>query len=87
MKYLLAYLIIINAVGFALMLIDKQKARRKAWRIPEAVLLGTAVVGGSVGSLLGMDIFRHKTRHTKFTVGIPTIISIQLLLAVVYYIR
>lgn len=87
MKYLLAYLIIINAVGFALMLIDKQKARRKAWRIPEAVLLGTAVVGGSVGSLLGMYIFRHKTRHTKFTVGIPTIISIQLLLAVVYYIR
>lgn len=87
MKYLLAYLIIINAVGFTLMLIDKQKARRKAWRIPEAVLLGTAVVGGSVGSLLGMYIFRHKTRHTKFTVGIPTIISIQLLLAVVYYIR
>lgn len=82
MQYLIAYLIIINAAGFLLMLIDKQKARRKAWRIPEATLIGVAIVGGSVGSLLGIYTFRHKTRHPKFTVGIPLILVCQILLGV-----
>ena len=86
MYYLLAYLITINAFAFLLMRIDKQKARRKAWRIPEATLIGVAIAGGSIGSLAGMYIFRHKTRHPKFTVGIPTILSLQILAAVVLYI-
>lgn len=64
------------------MLIDKQKARRKLWRIPEATLIGVAVIGGSIGSLLGMHIFRHKTRHPKFTVGIPGILVGQVILAI-----
>lgn len=81
MKYLLAYLVIINAVGFLLMLIDKQKARHGAWRIPEATLMGVAFIGGSIGSIAGMYIFRHKTRHPKFTVGIPIIIIGQIILA------
>lgn len=81
MKYLLIYLLIINAVGFLLMLIDKQKAIHSKWRIPEATLMTVAAVGGSVGSLLGMYAFRHKTRHAKFTIGIPALLVAQLLLA------
>lgn len=82
MKYIMVYLIIINAIGFLLMLIDKKKARRKAWRIPESVLLGAAIIGGSFGAYMGMEIFRHKTRHPKFTIGIPVIMIAQVLLAV-----
>ena len=81
MKYVLIYLLLINAAGFTLMLVDKQKARRKRWRISEATLMGTAALGGSVGSLLGMYTFRHKTKHLKFTAGIPAILALQLLLA------
>lgn len=82
MKYLLTYLFLINAVGFVLMLVDKQKARRRRWRIPEATLMGVAAIGGSIGSLLGMYTFRHKTRHIKFTLGIPLILVIQIFAAV-----
>lgn len=80
MKYLFLYLLIINAIGFLLMLIDKQKARRGAWRIPEATLMGVAFIGGSIGSIAGMYIFHHKTRHPKFTLGIPIIIIGQIIL-------
>lgn len=82
MKYLILYLLIINAVAFFLMLADKHKARKKLWRIPEATLIGTAVIGGSVGSLIGMYAVRHKTKHPKFTVGIPVILAVQIVLAI-----
>lgn len=82
MEYLLLYLLIINAIGFLLMLVDKWKAKNKRWRIPEATLMGVAAIGGSVGSLLGMHMFRHKTRHPKFTLGIPAILVIQIFAAV-----
>lgn len=82
---ILLYLTIINAAGFLLMLIDKQKARRGAWRIPEATLIWFAILGGSVGSLLGMYLFRHKTRHLKFTVGIPLILLLQLALVIALF--
>lgn len=75
------YLILVNAVAFLLMLIDKQKAKKKKWRIPEATLIGSASIGGSIGALAGMYTFRHKTKHTKFTVGIPVILILQLILA------
>lgn len=81
MKPFLIYLLIINALGFLLMLIDKQKAKKKKWRIPEATLMGIAALGGSIGSLFGMYTFRHKTLHKKFTIGIPAILIAQLLLA------
>ena len=68
---LLLYLVTINAAGFVLMLADKHKAKKKLWRIPEATLMTVAALGGSVGSLLGMYTVRHKTKHPKFTVGIP----------------
>lgn len=77
----LLYLIIINAVGFLLMLADKLKAKRGVWRIPEATLMAIAAMGGSIGSLAGMYCFRHKTRHIKFTLGIPLILFAQILLA------
>ena len=78
----LLYLIIINAAGFLLMLADKLKAKRGAWRIPEKTLLGVAAAGGSIGSLVGMYTFRHKTKHIKFTLGIPLILIAQLALAI-----
>ena len=78
----LLYLIIINAAGLLLMLADKLKAKRGAWRIPEATLMGVAAIGGSVGALAGMYLFRHKTRHIKFTLGIPAILIAQITLAV-----
>lgn len=81
MKYLLLYLLIINAAGFLLMHIDKQKARRRQWRIPEATLMSVALLGGSIGSLMGMYIFRHKTKHPKFALGIPVILALQTVLA------
>ena len=73
MEFVLLYLIIINAAGFLSMLVDKHKARKNLWRIPEATLLLITLLGGSIGSLLGMYAFRHKTKHLKFTIGIPLI--------------
>lgn len=77
-RLILLYLLLINAAAFLLMLADKQKARKNLWRIPESTLMLSAVLGGSVGSLLGMYAFRHKTRHLKFTVGIPLILALQI---------
>ena len=82
MKYLLLYLLIINAAGFGFMLADKVKAVRGAWRIPEAVLLSIALFGGSLGAFLGMRLFRHKTLHLKFSLGLPLILSAHLLLLI-----
>ena len=81
MKYLLLYLLLINALAFVLMLADKQKARKNRWRIPERTLIGAAALGGSLGALAGMYTFRHKTRHPKFTLGIPAILIVQLIAA------
>lgn len=75
----LLYLIIVNAAAFLLMLADKQKAKRGAWRIPEKTLIGAAAIGGSVGALCGMYLFRHKTKHLKFTLGIPLILAAQVI--------
>lgn len=77
---LLVYLIIINALGFLLMLIDKKKAKKNAWRIPERTLIGVAAVGGSLGCMCGMYLFRHKTRHPKFSVGLPVLFAVQAVL-------
>ena len=86
MEILLGYLIVINALGFALMLADKQKAKQNEWRIPEARLMWAAALGGSIGCLLSMYLFRHKTRHLKFTVGIPLLLAAQIALGIVIWI-
>lgn len=80
-KLILLYLLIINAIGFVLMLVDKHKARKNLWRIPEATLMTAAALGGSIGCLIGMYTVRHKTRHLKFTLGIPLILAAQIALA------
>lgn len=84
MKYLLIYLLLINALGFVLMLVDKWKARKKRWRIPESTLMWVAALGGSIGSLLGMYTVRHKTKHLKFIVGIPLILVAQIFGAIYF---
>ena len=76
------YLLIINALAFIVYGIDKLKARKGWWRIPEATLLLLALVGGSIGSWLGMKLWHHKTMHRKFQYGLPTIFLLQLALAV-----
>lgn len=83
MKLLLCYLLIINALSFLLMLVDKWRAKKNRWRIRESTLLIVAALGGSIGSLAGMYLLRHKTLHLKFTLGIPLILAAQCLLAVV----
>lgn len=82
MKPLLVYLLIINAAGFVLMLVDKRRAKKNLWRIPEVTLMSVAVLGGSLGCLWGMYAVRHKTKHRKFTLGIPIILAVQIILAV-----
>ena len=76
------YLLIINALAFIVYGIDKLKARKGWWRIPEATLLLLALVGGSIGSWLGMKVWHHKTMHRKFQYGLPAILLLQLAIAV-----
>lgn len=87
MNLFLVSLLIINAIGFFLMLSDKRRARKNLWRIPERTLLTMAALGGSLGCLAGMYAFRHKTRHPKFTIGIPAILLLQTALALYLLLR
>ena len=84
-KLFLLYLLLINALGLLLMLADKQKAKKNRWRIPERTLMTVAALGGSLGSLVGMYAFRHKTRHRKFVVGVPVLLALQLLVLCLYF--
>lgn len=79
MKYLLIYLLAVNLALFALMGIDKYKAAHEKWRIRESTLFIMAIIGGSVGGILGMRAFRHKTLHTAFRLGFPAILFVQIL--------
>ena len=77
---LLEYLIAVNLIGFALMGIDKYNAKKSPFRIPEATLYIVAIIVGSIGSIIGMYAFRHKTRHWYFVYGMPAILILQILL-------
>ena len=77
---LVVYLVLVNIAAFGMYGMDKQKAIRKQWRIPEAQLLAVAVIGGSAGALFGMQFFHHKTRKWKFRLGVPLILAVQLIL-------
>lgn len=81
MNWLLIYLILINIASFDAMLIDKRRARRNRWRIPEKTLFALAILGGSVGAILGMWLVRHKTRHWYFVWGMPAILAVQIVLS------
>lgn len=78
----LIYLAAINVVTFVLYGLDKWKAKRAKWRIPEATLIWFAVLGGSIGALLGIRLWHHKTLHPKFRYGVPAILTLQVLLVV-----
>ena len=77
---LLIYFVAINLIAFTTMGRDKKKARHGDWRTPESVLFLQAIIGGSIGSILGMQIFHHKTRKLKFRIGIPVILAVQVIL-------
>lgn len=84
---LCTYLVLVNAAAFALMLVDKLKAKKGAWRIPERTLIGIALIGGSIGAISGMNLFRHKTKHPKFSIGLPVILAIQIVFALLLYLN
>jgi len=83
---ILGYLLIVNVLGFVLMFVDKKRAQNNQWRIKEATLFLSAAIGGSIGSMLGMKVFRHKTKHLSFLIGMPAIFIVQIALVVVYII-
>ena len=83
--YIYYYLLAVNILAFVLFGIDKQKARRNLWRIPEKTLLLSALIGGSAGAILGMQFFPHKTRKPKFAVGVPVILVVEIV--VVWFIQ
>lgn len=85
--YLLWYLAAVNLVTFTVYGVDKAKARRGAWRVPEKTLFLLPLLGGGVGALLGMLVFRHKTKHWYFVWGIPLILLAQIALAVWVYFK
>ena len=78
------YLIVMNAAAFLVMLADKNRAKKKLWRVPEAVLFTLALLGGSLGIWAGMYLGRHKTRHLKFVVGIPLILIVQVVIGIYF---
>ena len=79
-KIVIIYTIIINIIGFFSMLIDKRRAIKNKWRIPEKTLFLIAIIGGSVGSIAGMRLFRHKTKHWYFAYGMPAILLVQIVI-------
>ena len=82
---IIIYLVAVNLLGLILMGVDKSRAKRRKWRIPEATLFLVAVIGGALGSIAGMYIFRHKTKHWYFVIGMPAILVIQLITAAILY--
>ena len=81
MTYILLYQLAVNLLLFAVMGIDKYKAKHQLWRIPERTLFVLAAIGGSLGGILGMRLFHHKTLHPQFRYGFPAILILQLILA------
>ena len=78
--WIIAYFAAVNLIGYASMGIDKYRAQNHKWRISEAMLFFFAIIGGSIGSIIGMKFFRHKTKHKLFTIGLPIVLVIQILL-------
>ena len=85
-KYLGIAYIVMSLIGFCLMGADKKRAANNQWRIKEATLFLFAALGGGIGSTLGMFAFRHKTKHLKFTIGVPVILGLQIFLGVNFFI-
>ena len=87
MQNILLYVIIINVIGFLAMLIDKKKAKRGSWRIAEKTLFTITLLGGGIGTILGMYAFRHKTKKLRFTIGFPVIVLSEIFVIVYFLIK
>lgn len=87
MELLIVAVIVFNLIAFAMMGIDKYKAIHNKWRIPEKTLFISALPFSALGANLGMQVFRHKTKHLKFVIGMPAILIVQIVLVLVYFIR
>ena len=85
LKAVIIYLAAINVITFIMFGADKARAAKGRWRISESALILAALLGGSTGALAGMRFFHHKTKHRKFTIGIPVILALQIILMVIYY--
>lgn len=81
---IIIYFLVINLIGFAVMFIDKQKAKRGSWRIPENTIFIITAIGGGIGTIAGMYIFRHKTKKWTFTIGLPVLLILDIL-AIIYF--
>ncbi|MBQ7410306.1 MAG: DUF1294 domain-containing protein [Clostridia bacterium] len=86
-KYVLIYVLTINVIGFLAMGIDKLKAKKDWWRIPEGTLMMLCLLGGGIGTIAGMYTFRHKTKKLKFTVGMPTILIAEIALIIYLFVK
>lgn len=84
LSYIGLYIGVINLAGFLLMGLDKLRARRNAFRIPEATLFLFAIFGGSIGCILGMNLFRHKTQKPAFYIGLPVILAVQIVITLYF---
>lgn len=85
MKFIFIYIAFTNILLFTLMSIDKQRAKLNQWRISEKTLFILALIGGSIGGILGMYTFRHKTKHLKFTLGFPAIVLFQIISVYLFF--
>lgn len=86
-ELILIYILLINLIAFYFYWNDKRRAKKNKWRIPENTLLLIALIGGSIGALLGMKVFRHKTKHWKFKILVPLFLILQIVLAVYLYMK
>ena len=82
LKNILLYLLIINIIGFFMMWSDKRKAKKGKWRIPEQTLFVVTALGGGIGTIAGMYTFRHKTKKLKFTIGLPVLLILEIILVI-----
>ena len=83
-KYILLYFLIINLLGFLMMYLDKKKAIKGKWRISEKSLFMVTLLGGGIGTNIGMNLFRHKTKKMRFSIGFPTILIVEILLIIMF---
>lgn len=86
-KIIIFFLVVINLITFMVYGIDKYKAKHNKWRIPEFTLILLAILGGSIGAVLGMRAFHHKTKKSKFYIGVPLIIVLQIIAVVFVYLK
>ena len=86
-KNVVIYLLVINVITFLTMLIDKKKAEKGRWTIKESTLLTLALLGGSIGEMLGMYVFRHKTKKPRFFIGVPVMLVLQIILLIMIFIK